>query len=91
MSRHTAAEGRELKRRLLETRAKGGASQSEVERETRDEMEKDLRQMVRAYKGAPRQAKELLEALVIARDYGVAACDEIERELAERLRKPRAG
>jgi len=37
-----------------------------------------------------RQAKQLLEALVIARDYGVTACDEIERELVERLRKPRA-
>lgn len=71
-------------------RAKGGVPHAEVERETREDMERDLRQMVRAYKGLPRQAKELLEALVIARDYGVIACDEIERELAERLRKPRA-
>ena len=56
-------------------------------RETRQDMEKGLRQMVRAYKGSPRQAKELLEALVIAREYGVTACDEIERKLAGRLRK----
>lgn len=90
MSRYTAAEGRELSRRLAEMREKGGVPQAEVERETRDDMEKDLRRMVRAYKGSPRQAKELLEALVIARDYGVTACDEIERQLAERLRKARA-
>ena len=90
MSRYTAAEGRELARRLAEMREKGGVPHAEVERETREDMEKDLRQMVRAYKGSPRQAKDLLEALVIARDYGVTACDEIERELAERLRKPSA-
>jgi hypothetical protein len=66
-------------------REKGGVPHAEVERETREDMARDLRRMVRAYKGSPRQAKELLEALVIARDYGVTAC-----ELAERLRKPRA-
>jgi hypothetical protein len=90
LSRYTAAEGRELSRRLAEMREKGGVPHEEIMRETRDDMEKDLRRMVRAYRGSPRQAKQLLEALVIARDYGVAACDEIERELAERLRKPRA-
>ena len=71
-------------------RISGGVPHAEVVRETREDLAKELRQMVRAYKGSPRQAKQLLEALVIARDYGVAACDEIERELAERLRKPRA-
>ena len=90
MSRYTAAEGRELSRRLAKTRETGGVPHAEVVRETRKHMEKDLRQMVRAYKGLPRQAKELLEALVIAREAGVAACDDIERVLAERLRKPRA-
>jgi hypothetical protein len=89
MSRYTAAQGRELTRRLAKVRETGGIPHAEVERETREDMEKDLRQVVRAYKGSPRQAKQLLEALVIARDYGVTACDEIERELAERLRKPR--
>jgi hypothetical protein len=87
MSRYTAAEGRELARRLAKTRESGGIPHAEVERETREDMERELRKMVRAYKGSPRQAKELLEALVIARDYGVTACDEIERELAGRLRK----
>jgi len=90
MSRYTAAEGRELGRRLAKVRETGGVPHADVVRETREEMAKELRQMVRAYKGTPRQAKELLEALVIARDYGVGACDEIERELAERLRKSRA-
>ncbi len=50
-------------------------------------MERELRQLVRQYKGTARQAKQLLEALVTARNAGVAACDEIERELAERLRE----
>ncbi|HEY7370703.1 MAG TPA: hypothetical protein VIF57_00900 [Polyangia bacterium] len=87
MSRYTAAEGRELTRRLAKVRATGGVPHAEVVRETQKDMERDLRKMVRDYKGSPRQAKELLEALVIARAYGVAACDDIERELAERLRK----
>jgi hypothetical protein len=90
VSRYTAAEGRELTRRLAKMRVTGGIPHAEIVRETRKAMEKDLRQMVRDYRGAPRQAKELLEALVIAREYGVTACDDIERELAERLRKPRA-
>lgn len=52
-----------------------------------EDMERELRQLVRQYKGTARQAKQLLEALVTARNAGVAACDEIERELAERLRE----
>jgi hypothetical protein len=71
-------------------RITGGVPHAEVERETRADMVKELHQMVRAYKGSARQAKQLLEALVIAREYGVTACDEIERELAERLHKTRA-
>jgi hypothetical protein len=71
-------------------RLTGGIPYAEIVRETQRAMERDLRKMVRDYKGTARQAKELLEALVIARDYGVAACDDIERELAVRLRKPRA-
>ncbi|HXU03953.1 MAG TPA: hypothetical protein VN903_23485 [Polyangia bacterium] len=53
-------------------------------------IERELRKLARNYRGTARQAKQLLEALVIARDAGVTACDEIERELAGRLRKPRA-
>jgi len=87
MSRYTAAEGRELTRRLARMRATGGVPHAEVVRETQKDMERDLRKMVRDYRGSARQAKELLEALVTARAYGVTACDEIERELAARLRK----
>lgn len=90
MSRYTAEEGRELARRLAKTRATGGVPHAQVRREMLIRIERDLRKLVRDYKGSARQAKQLLEALVIARDAGVGACDEIERELAERLRKPRA-
>ena len=90
MSRYTAAEGRELTRRLAKMRETGGVPHAEIVRETRRAMERDLRKMVRDYAGTARQAKDLLEALVIAREYGVSACDDIERDLAARLRKRRA-
>jgi hypothetical protein len=54
------------------------------------DIERDLRRMVHVYTGAPRQAKQLLEALVVAREAGVRACDDIERELAERMKRKRA-
>jgi hypothetical protein len=90
MSRYTAAEGRELARRLARMNQKGGVPHAEIRREMLVRIERDLRKLVRGYRGTARQAKQLLEALVIARDADVTACDEIERELAERLRKPRA-
>ncbi|HMF43658.1 MAG TPA: hypothetical protein VKQ32_23450 [Polyangia bacterium] len=65
MSRYTATEGRELTRRLAKTPETGGVPHADVVRETREDMKKELRQMVRAYKGTPRQAKELLEALAV--------------------------
>ena len=90
MSRYTAEEGRELARRLARINEKGGIPHAEIRREMLLRMERDLRKLARGYRGTARQAKQLLEALVIARDAGVTACDQIERELAERLRKPRA-
>jgi len=87
---YTPEEGRELTRRLERTRITGGVPHAVVHQKMLEDMERELRQMVRGYRGTARQAKHLLEALVIARDAGVTACDEIERELAERLRKPRA-
>jgi uncharacterized protein (UPF0305 family) len=84
---YTPEEGRELAKRLAEMRAKGGVPHAAVRQEMLDDMETELRQMVREYDGNERQAKELLEALVIARENGVKACDEIEHELARRLRK----
>lgn len=87
---YTQEEGRELTRRLKRMRVTGGIPHAVVHREMLEDMERELREMVRNYRGTARQAKQLLEALVIARDAGVPACDEIERELAERLRKPHA-
>ena len=87
MSRYTAEEGRELARRLAKARQTGGIPHAEIKREMLVRIERDLRKLVRSYTGSARQAKRLLEALVIARDAGVGACDEIERELAGRLRK----
>ena len=87
MSRYTAEEGRELARRLAKAQKNGGVPHAEIRREMLRRIERDLRKLVRDYKGTARQAKQILEALVIARDAGVTACDEIERELAARLRK----
>jgi hypothetical protein len=52
-----------------------------------EDMERDLRQLATEYDGSQARAKDLLEALVIARDSGVPACDEIEHLLAQRVRK----
>jgi hypothetical protein len=84
---HTPDEGRELTERLEEMRSKGGVPHAAVHQEMLDDMERELRLMVRDYSGTDGQAKDLLEALVIARENGVKACDEIEHELANRLRK----
>ena len=84
---HTPEEGRELTKRLAEMRATGGVPHAVVHQEMLDDMETELRQMARDYDGTDGQAKKLLEALVIARENGVKACDEIEHELAHRLPK----
>lgn len=86
-SGYTPEEGRELSKRLAEMRAGGGVPHAAVHQEMLDDMETELRQMVRDYDGTAGQAKELLEALVLAREHGVKACDEMEYELAIRLRK----
>jgi len=84
---YTPAEGRELKRRLDQMRAGRSVPHAVVVQEMLDDMEKDLREMAREYDGSDARAKELLEALLIARESGVKACDEIELELAHRLLK----
>jgi hypothetical protein len=58
-----------------------------VQQQMLEDMERDLRQMVRDYDGSEPAAKQLLEALVVARESGVKACDELEHELAIRLPK----
>lgn len=84
---YTPEEGRELSRRLEEMRSTGGVPDAIVHQEMLADMERDLRQMVRDYDGTDGHAKELLEALVIAREIGVKACDELEHELAHKLPK----
>jgi hypothetical protein len=86
-SDYSAEEGREMTRRLEEMRRSGGVPDAVIRQDMLEDMEKDLRQMVRDYDGSETRAKELLEALVIARENGVTACDELELELAHRLRK----
>ena len=86
-SDYTPEEGRELTKRFEKMRAAGGVPHAVVVQEMLDDMEADLRQMVRDYDGSDSRAKELLESLVIARVSGVKACDEIELALAQRLRK----
>lgn len=84
---YTPEEGRELSKRLEQMRSTGGVAHAAVHQEMLDDMERDLRQMVRDYDGTDSRGRELLEALVIARESGVQACDEIEHELALKLRK----
>jgi hypothetical protein len=76
-----------MSNRLAKMRDGERVSHATVHEEMLADMERDLRQMVRAYNGTARAAKELLEALVIARENGVKACDELEHELAIRLPK----
>jgi len=86
-SQYSTREGQELSKRVAEVRIGGGVPHEAVHAEMLADMERDLRQMADAYDGSEARAKELLEALVIARDSGVPACDEVERQLAQRLRK----
>ena len=86
-SQYSSREGRQLSKRLNEVRAKGGVPHAAVRREMLEDMERDLRRMADDYDGSERRAKVLLEALVIARESGVLACDEIELRLAQRVRK----
>lgn len=52
-------------------RRSGGVPDSVIHQEMLEDMERDLRQMARDYDGSDTRAKELLEALVIARESGV--------------------
>jgi hypothetical protein len=49
-------------------------------------MDRELRRMVRGYAGLARQAREILEGLIVAREAGLD-CSEIEQQLATRMRK----
>ncbi len=87
----TRAEARELKRRSEKVRRQGGGTpHAVVRREWLEEMERDLRTMVRGYDGSARKARELLEALLIAEEEGVAAVAEIRHQLAGKVARKRA-
>jgi hypothetical protein len=81
-------EARELAKRSAEAHAKGGIPHAEVVAEMLADMEVELGQMVRDYDGSPARARELLEALVIAEEEGLAAatCARIRHDLAARIR-----
>jgi hypothetical protein len=85
-------EARELAKRDAETRATGGIPHSEVVGKMLADMERELGRMVADYDGSPARARELLEALVIAEEEGVAAstCTKIRHDLAARIRALRA-
>ena len=51
---------------------------------------RELRQMVRAYDGSAREAKKLLECLLIAEEEGLPGVGEIRHELALKLERKRA-
>jgi hypothetical protein len=82
----TPEEGRELGRRLAQTRGNGGTPHSVVRRQVLGDLDRELRRLVRGYAGQARQAREILEGLVIAREAGLEL-GEIEQQLAMRMRK----
>jgi hypothetical protein len=87
----TKAEAREFKRRSEELdRRGGGIPFAVVEARWRAKLGRELRQMVRAYDGSAREAKKLLECILIAEEEGVLDVAEIRHELAAKLGRKRA-
>ena len=85
------AEARELKRRSEEWDRRGfGIPFAIVHAKWLAKLGRELRQMVKAYDGTAREAKKLLECLLIAEEEGLPDVAEIRHELALKLeRKPR--
>jgi hypothetical protein len=85
------AEARELKRRSEEWDRRGwGIPHAIVEARWLVKLGRELRQMVKAYDGTAREAKKLLECLLIAEEEGLPDVAEIRHELAlKRGRKQR--
>jgi hypothetical protein len=85
------AEARELKRRSVEMdRRGGGIPFAVVEAKWLAKLGRELRQMVRAYDGSAREAKKLLECILIAEEEGLPDVADIRRELALKLGRKRA-
>jgi predicted dehydrogenase len=86
----TRTEARELKRRDEKMRREGGVPHEVVRRQWLAEIERELRAMVRAYDGSARKSRELLEALLIAEEEGVASVADIRQDLGEKIRRRKA-
>ena len=85
------AEARDLKRRADEWDRRGwGIPFEVVEARWRVRLGRELRQMVRAYDGTEREAKRLLECILIAEEEGVPDVAEIRHALALKLGRKRA-
>ena len=84
------AEARELRRRSEEMDRRGGGVPSPSSREWLAKLGRELRQMVRAYDGSAREAKKLLECILIAEEEGLPDVAEIRHELAVKLGRRRA-
>ena len=85
------AEARELKRRSAEWDRRGwGLPHAVVEAKWLAKLGRELRQMVRAYDGSAREAKKLLECILIAEEEGLPDVAEIRHELAAKLGRRRA-
>ena len=85
------AEALELKRRSEEWDRRGwGIPHAVVEARLLARLGRELRQMVREYDGSAREAKKLLEYILIAEEEGVPDVAEIRHTLALKLGRKRA-
>jgi hypothetical protein len=84
----TREEARELKRRSADLdRRGGGIPHAVVRAKWVAKLGRELREMVRGYDGSARKARELLEAILVAEQEGVAGVDELRRQLAVKVNK----
>jgi hypothetical protein len=79
----TRAEALELRRRSEEVARTGGIPHAEVVAEMHRDMDRELRDMVKAYKHPGRELTEILECMAIAREEGI----DISEPCAELLDK----
>jgi hypothetical protein len=85
------AEAGELKRRSREMELGAGAIPHAVVRaKWLAKLGRELREMVRAYDGGARDAKKLLEALLVAEEEGLPDVAAIRHDLAVKMGKRRA-
>ena len=84
------AEARELKRRSDEWDRRGwGIPLAVVEARWLAKLGRELRQMVRDYDGSAREARKLLECILIAEEEGLPDVAEIRHALAIKLGRKR--